>query len=258
MLSKRDNLLETINGGHPDRFVKRYEAFFPLQFGDPVSVTYSTNPAEYQFTIPYGPITMEMAPGSPGPMPVEGPGITVLGHIDDLANWRDYVKVPDLSRIPEQSFGPWDDLVTKCDTSQQFLTLMTFPGLLDHIHFMMGMQEAMVATITDPDILRAMAEQYVDYLSEYVAMVVKRYGIEVVHEHDDWGSKHSTLISKATFDEILLEPYKRLHAAYRDAGVQVIIHHSDTFAATLVPELIEMDTDIWQGCLTSNDLPFIK
>ena len=27
MLTKRQNLLETIHGGHPDRFVKQYEAF---------------------------------------------------------------------------------------------------------------------------------------------------------------------------------------------------------------------------------------
>ena len=35
MLTKRQNLLETIRGGKPDRFVKQYEPF-ALVFGDPL------------------------------------------------------------------------------------------------------------------------------------------------------------------------------------------------------------------------------
>ena len=37
MLSKRQNLLETIRGGHPDRYVNQYEAI-ALLFGTPYSV----------------------------------------------------------------------------------------------------------------------------------------------------------------------------------------------------------------------------
>ena len=35
MLSKRQNLLETIRGGHPDRYVNQYEAI-ALLFGYPL------------------------------------------------------------------------------------------------------------------------------------------------------------------------------------------------------------------------------
>ena len=37
MLSKRQNLLETIRGGHPDRYVNQYEAI-ALLYGTPYSV----------------------------------------------------------------------------------------------------------------------------------------------------------------------------------------------------------------------------
>ena len=30
-------------------------------------------------------------------------------------------------------------------------------------------------------------------------------------------------------------------------GVDVIVHHSDSYAATLVPYMIEMGIDVWQG-----------
>ena len=39
MLTKRDNFLETIHGGNPDRFVNQYE-FFTMLFGDPIMRQY--------------------------------------------------------------------------------------------------------------------------------------------------------------------------------------------------------------------------
>ena len=42
---------------------------------------------------------------------------------------------------------------------------------------------------------------------------------------------------------------------YKSHGVQLICHHSDSYAATLVPYMIEMGIDIWQGVMTSNDIP---
>jgi hypothetical protein len=33
------------------------------------------------------------------------------------------------------------------------------------------------------------------------------------------------------------------------------VHHSDSYAATLVPDMIEMGIDIWQGVMTTNNTP---
>ena len=35
MLTKKQNLIETMTGGHPDRFVNQYEAF-AITFGSPI------------------------------------------------------------------------------------------------------------------------------------------------------------------------------------------------------------------------------
>ena len=37
--------------------------------------------------------------------------------------------------------------------------------------------------------------------------------------------------------------------------MELIVHHSDSYAATLVPAMIEMGIDIWQGAMTTNNLP---
>ena len=51
------------------------------------------------------------------------------------------------------------------------------------------------------------------------------------------------------FEEFFLDSYKQVYKYYKDHGVEVLIHHSDTYGATLVPYMIEMGVDIWQGCL---------
>jgi hypothetical protein len=37
--------------------------------------------------------------------------------------------------------------------------------------------------------------------------------------------------------------------------VQLIVHHSDSYGATLVPFMIDMGIDIWQGVMTTNNIP---
>ena len=90
MLSKRQNLLETIHGGHPDRFVNQYEAF-ALLFGTPFGVR-SRNPkyGEENVVNAWGE-TCSWPIGTPGPFPVHTPDKIV---VKDIEHWQDYVKVP--------------------------------------------------------------------------------------------------------------------------------------------------------------------
>ena len=57
------------------------------------------------------------------------------------------------------------------------------------------------------------------------------------------------------FEEFFVPGYKRIYDTYREGGVEVIIHHSDSYAANLVPSMIKMGIDVWQGVMTSNNIP---
>lgn len=85
MLSKRQNLLETIHGGHPDRFVNQYEAF-ALLFGTPFGVR-SRNPkyGEENVVNAWGE-TCSWPIGTPGPFPVHTPDKIV---VKDIEHWQD-------------------------------------------------------------------------------------------------------------------------------------------------------------------------
>jgi uroporphyrinogen-III decarboxylase len=78
---------------------------------------------------------------------------------------------------------------------------------------------------------------------------------DAIFHHDDWGSQTSTFLAPDMFEDFFLEPYKALYGHYKELGVEVIVHHSDSYAATLVPDMIDMGIDVWQGVMTSNDIP---
>ena len=72
---------------------------------------------------------------------------------------------------------------------------------------------------------------------------------DAIFHHDDWGSERSTFLRPEMFAEFFLEPYKQIYGYYHDHGVELVFHHSDSYAATLVPYMIEMGIDVWQGCM---------
>ena len=62
-------------------------------------------------------------------------------------------------------------------------------------------------------------------------------------------------MSKDMFEEFYLDGYKQVYGYYKDHGVELIVHHSDSYAATFVPFMIDMGVDIWQGVMSSNNIP---
>ena len=49
--------------------------------------------------------------------------------------------------------------------------------------------------------------------------------------------------------------WNNIYCYYKDHGVELIVHHSDSYAANIVPYMIKMGIDIWQGCFPQNNLP---
>ena len=137
MLSKRQNLLETIHGGHPDRFVNQYEAF-ALLFGTPFGVR-SRNPkyGEENVVNAWGE-TCSWPIGTPGPFPVHTPDKIV---VKDIEHWQDYVKVPQVV-YDAKEWEPFIAEAEKVDRNEQFATAFYAPGVFEMCHHLMSMQSS--------------------------------------------------------------------------------------------------------------------
>ncbi len=249
MLTKRQNFLETIHGGNPDRFVNRFEAFGILR-GDPVSAASPRGKMGEEWKTNWG-VTIRYAVGTPGPFPVHDDEHKV---IKDITKWRDVVKAPSLD-YPEEEWLKFAAARDGIDTNEQFVTLMCAPGIFEQAHYLMGIDDCLINFYEEPEEMHALIDYITDWKVEYAKLQCKYFRPELIFHHDDWGTQTSSFMSPDMFNEFIAPAFKRLYSTYKENGVQIIVHHSDSYAANLVPSMIDMGIDVFQGCLTENNVP---
>ncbi len=249
MLTKRQNLLETMNGGNPDRFVNEFDPFA---------------------LIPSNPLMLEpRAIRGAGPK-VDAWGVTriwpedVLAQfpvhdeehivVKDIEHWQDYVKAPSL----KFSEAEWEPLIAKAeavDRNEQFVMTQVVPGIFEQVHYLCEIKNALIYFYESPDELAELIKYITEWELQLAELTCDHLKPEGVFHHDDWGTQISTFMSPEMFEEFFLDSYKQIYGYYKSRGASLIMHHSDSYAATLVPYMIDMGINIWQGVMTSNDLP---
>ena len=251
MLTKRQNLIECVSGGNPDRYVNQYEAFnliVPM-------IHYDLSHLESDgYMIDDWGVYQAQVKGQ------ENMGVFPLHDMEhrvikDICNWRNEVikpKDPDCAEIWE----PLQAQAEATDKNEQFVTSVCIPGMLERCHHLMEMTECMAAFYEEPEEMEELIDMIVEYELEVAKCHIKYIKPEVLLHHDDWGTKLSTFMAPDMLEEFFLKPYQKVYGYYKDHGVKYIVHHSDSYGETLLPFMEKVGIDIWQGCLrTTNDLP---
>ncbi len=249
-LSPRENFLEMQRGGNPERFVNQYEYLALVPNPIMCAAEPPAHPGDPDSADGWG-VWHRWEPGQPGSFPLHDDAHLV---VKDIETWRDVVKMPQTD-YPEEAWAPFVAMAESVDRTQQFCTAMIVPGIFERAHHLMKIDEALLNFYEEPEEMHAVIEYITDYEMKVAEGVCKYLKPDAVFRHDDWGSQLSTFMSPDMFEEFLLEPYKKLYGYYKDHGVGLIVHHSDSYAATLVPYMIEIGIDVWQGCMLSNDIP---
>ncbi|MBQ3106882.1 MAG: hypothetical protein IJC51_05410 [Eggerthellaceae bacterium] len=249
MLTKRQNMLECIKGGNPDRYVNQYEALGMIM---PSLLSDKTHLATEGYMVDAWGCYQTSVPGQPGLFPMHDDAHRV---IKDITEWRSQVKIPgDIS-----SGEIWEPLAAQAeaiDRNEQFVTVGVIPGIFERVHHLCEITEALVNFYEEPEAVKDLIKEITEWELRIAEESIKWLKPDCLFHHDDWGTKVSTFISTDMFEEFLLEPYKQVYGYYKDHGVELIVHHCDSFGETLVPYMIDMGIDVWQGTLReTNDIP---
>ena len=251
MLTAKQNMQEVIRGGKPDRFVNQYEAiqllFHPYMMFNKNILLHKGDP---DIVNTWG-VTMSFPANVPGQFPVHTPDKIV---IKDIRNWQDYVKAPPLDFTDEQwaiAKGMYDAV----DSEKSYKAAFIVPGLFDQTHYLNEIINALMYFIEYPDEMHALIDYLMEWELKLAEGICKHLKPDAIFHHDDWGSENSTFLSPAMFEDFFIEPYKKIYSYYKNNGVELIVHHADSYQATLVPAMIEMGIDVWQGCMESNNVP---
>jgi len=251
MLTIRQNLLETIKGGNPDRFVNQYEFLMMSRGLDPISrqnppVVMGGEPVKNAWGV-----TQVWPAHTPGSFPVHDYEHRV---IKDITKWKETVKMP-RTDFPDEDWKEFEEFYANVDRNEYFATVMVAPGIFEQVHYLMEIQEALVAFYEEPECMHELIDYIVEYELKLAAELIKHGKPDALFHHDDWGSHNSSFLSPEMFEEFFVPAYKKVYGFYKENGVELIVHHSDSYAANLVPYMIEMGIDIFQGCVTTNNVP---
>ncbi|MBQ6468944.1 MAG: uroporphyrinogen decarboxylase [Lachnospiraceae bacterium] len=251
MLTKRQNLIETMKAdGHPDRFVNQYEAF-NLIMGSPFGLRNpNPKPGEENIVNAWG-VTKSWPKGTPGAFPVHTPDKIV---IKDIEEWQKYVKVPQVV-YPAEEWEPWIKKFEEADRNEQFATAYFAPGVFEQCHYLMEIQNCLMAFYEYPDEMHELIDMITQFEIDYAVEFCKYCKPDALFHHDDWGTQISTFMSPDMFREFIKPAFTKIYKCWKDHGVQLIVHHSDSYAATLVDDMIDMGIDIWQGVMRTNNIP---
>ncbi|MCL2391373.1 MAG: uroporphyrinogen decarboxylase [Oscillospiraceae bacterium] len=250
MLTAKQNMQEVIRGGKPERFVNQYEAVQLLQHPFSMFGSSRVQRGGPDVVNAWG-VTNSYPAHVPGPFPLHTPEKIV---VKDIETWREYVKAPPLKFTDEQ-WAMAKEQYDAIDGSQSYKAAFVAPGLFEQTHHLCEITEALTYYMTDPDEMRDMVKYLTDWELELAEGICKHLKPDAVFHHDDWGSEISTFLNPDMFAEYFVEPYKQIYGYYHNNGVELIIHHNDSYSATIVPYMIEMGIDIWQGCMKSNNIP---
>ncbi len=249
MLTTKQNLLETIHGGHTDRFVNQYEAFkmvFDPIMGQSPMAAYGEAPVVNAWGV-----TNVWPEGTPGPFPVHTPDKIV---IKDITHWKDYVHAP-RTKFSEEDWAPFVKAAEEIDKNEYFVTSFVAPGVFEQCHHLGEIQRTLMNFYEEPECMHELIQYITEYELALAEELCSHIHPEVLFHPDDWGSQPPPFIPPAMFEEFLLPAYKQIYGYYKDHGVQLIVHHSDSYAATLVPYMIQMGVDVWQGAVYENNIP---
>ena len=196
-------------------------------------------------------VTISFPEGMPGPFPVHDEEHIVC---KDITHWRDYVKAPNV-KFSAEEWAPFVAEAEKIDRDAYFVAPFVAPGIFEQCHYLLEIQNCLIQFYEEPEYMHELIDYITDWELAYAEEICKYLKPNALFHHDDWGTQTSTFISPAMFEEFFLPAYKKIYKRYRDNGVELIVHHSDSYAATLVPYMIEMGVDIWQGVMTTNNVP---
>ena len=254
MLSIKDNFLETLKGGKPDRFVKQYEAM-QLVVGDPVNfyVRGNRHPGMEPLYDRWG--TRILWPeGEPGAIPDPAQRV-----VEDIEDWKDIVKVPDLiaNCSAEELWTPYLERAAKVDRENYLLTMFAPTGVFERLHFLLGFEDMLCDLMEEPELMADLAAAIGEYRYKGYKLMVENVHPDVMLAHDDWGSKMNLFVRDEIWREIVKPAYVESYGYLHDNGV-IIVHHSDSFCEPIVEDMIDLHIDVWQGVLPTNDIEKIQ
>ena len=251
-MTKKEKFLSVMRGEKPLKWMGYgFEAFTQTMFHciiDPISIWDILFIQGENVKDNWGVVHRYLPDKDPGIIPMVNEQNQV---IKDITHWRDYVTFPEIPT--DLDWKATQDQIAQVDRDQELVMVPTFRGLFERAHCLMTFEDTLVNMYEEPEAMNELFSAYTDWKLKVAEALCDNLDFDVIHSHDDWGSKTAMFFSVEKFRELLKPHYKRLYDYYHKRG-KLVQHHCDCYAADIAPELVDLGVEMWQGVLPSNDI----
>ncbi len=242
MISKRENLLRAIQHDSPQWVPNGMESV--VMIGPPV-IERPGQPGKDAFGVNWS--LEEGAEG--GTYPTHG------GHtIADLNSWRDQITIPNVDDLE------WSNVEARAeevDRDEHLVAGFVEMGLFERSYLLLGMEAALMAYLTEPELMTEM----VDAIADYKVALIERFDdvadLDMIWYGDDWGTQNNLFIPPKIWRRVIRPATKRIYDCMKERNI-IINQHSCGKVESIFVDMIEMGADVWNPCQPCNDLAALK
>jgi len=182
------------------------------------------------------------------------PGYFIL---DDIHNWRDVIKAPDLSDVDWRAVAEAD--LAKLPYSRDNVALFYGPGggYFQQLMAFMGFTEGLCAMLSEPDEVK----ELFDYLHSFYLPIAKEFidyvKPDVLSLGDDTASERIPFISPELYRELLVPYYDDFARLGRERGIPINFHNCGK-SGVYFNDLVRIGVTSWEPVQLSNDIHEIQ
>ena len=260
-ITEKENFMKVINGGTP-AWVPRY-TFGPDKFATKPHQTTSIRSSILPVTQLEGGgfvdvFGVEFVPTKEtGGMALPKPGKFIM---DDIRNWRDVVKLPDLTGIDWEAACKKDveSLTENPDEVVVFYGGISFGmGFFMSLMNMMGFTNGLTTLYEEPELVMEMFDYMADWYCYGIEHTIDRLPVDIFNVGDDTATATNPFISPEMYRE-LVKPFVTRTAKFAvDRGIPIMMHNCGRCEVS-IDDWRDFGVTAWNPAQIVNDLSGIK
>jgi hypothetical protein len=194
----------------------------------------------------------------------EGGGVFPLNKdfvITDIERWHEQLKIPDIESYDwsklELGFDRRPIDWQSVDRNEHLITGALNFGIFERTWLLLGMENAFVYLLTEPDFVKELANEIAEYNVRMVHKVYEVLRPDMIRYGDDWGNQRQLMMPPDVWRYIFKPAVKKVYDAIHEHGIMVF-QHSCGKIEDIFPDLLDMGMDVYDPCQPSNDLKKLK
>lgn len=164
--------------------------------------------------------------------------------IKDVAEWREYITIPDLDAIDWIARFEAEDI--HLDRENKVILVRDGIGMWERAFSMIHTEELLSGLLLEPDAMYDFFSTIADHKIKLHNYYIDYYKPDVLAFHEDYGSGGGLFMSPKTWRELIKPHLQKVIDNVRSKGV-MYEHHCCGYMVPLVEEIAEMGASSWNS-----------